>query len=270
VGGGIQHRLPLEHEAAPRRPAGRLAVLEGFSLHAQPQVHAHDPEAAPARLPLLERALPSPEAPLRKARAAFLPDAASCLARRNLCSSSATRDSHPRSRLTIEGPDPTKRFSDRVANYIRYRPGYPQALLGFLRERCAWAPAAMIADLGSGTGISSEYFLRHGNTVYGVEPNDSMRDAAEDLLARFDRFHSVSGSAEATTLPDGSVDLVVAAQAFHWFDVDATRREVRRILRPDGHAAIIWNERRVDTTPFLRAYEALLLRHGTDYEKVRD
>jgi SAM-dependent methyltransferase len=126
------------------------------------------------------------------------------------------------------------------------------------------------ADLGSGTGISAEYFLRHGNTVYGVEPNDPMREAAEDLLARFDRFHSVSGSAEATTLPDASVDLVVAAQAFHWFDIDVTRREVRRILRPDGHAAIIWNMRRVDTTPFLRAYEALLLRHGTDYAKVRD
>ena len=128
----------------------------------------------------------------------------------------------------------------------------------------------VIADLGSGTGISAEYFLRHGNTVYGVEPNDPMREAAQDLLARFDRFHSVSGSAEATTLPSASVDRVVAAQAFHWFDIAATRREVRRILRPEGQAALIWNMRRVDATPFLRAYEALLLRHGTDYAKVRD
>ena len=128
----------------------------------------------------------------------------------------------------------------------------------------------VIADLGSGTGISAEYFLRHGNTVYGVEPNDPMREAAQHLLAGFDRFHSVSGSAEATTLPSASVDRVVAAQAFHWFDIDATRREVRRILRPEGQAAIIWNMRRVDATPFLRAYEALLLRHGTDYAKVRD
>jgi SAM-dependent methyltransferase len=164
---------------------------------------------------------------------------------------------------------PTQRFSDRVENYVRYRPGYPEQMLEFLRESAEWSPSSVIADLGSGTGISARYFLERGNTVFAVEPNDPMRRAAEAQLSSFQRFRSVAATAEATTLDPGSIDLVVAAQAFHWFDVDGFRREVRRILRPGGHAAIIWNVRRVDGTPFLRDYEAMLLAFGTDYEKVR-
>lgn len=128
--------------------------------------------------------------------------------------------------------DPTRRFSDRVENYVRYRPGYPRALLECLAREHGLDPAHAVADIGSGTGILSELLLRNGNAVFGVEPNAEMRAAAERLLRGQAKFHSVDGRAEATTLPTASVDWITAAQAFHWFDVSAARREFRRILRP--------------------------------------
>jgi SAM-dependent methyltransferase len=129
--------------------------------------------------------------------------------------------------------------------------------------------AWIVADVGSGTGLSAEPFLDHGNTVFAVEPNPAMRASAEALLGSRPGFRSVNGTAEATTLPPDSVDLVVAAQAFHWFRTAEARAEFARILRPDGWLALIWHRRRTDATPFLRAYEATLLRCGTDYEQVR-
>jgi SAM-dependent methyltransferase len=126
-----------------------------------------------------------------------------------------------------------------------------------------------VADLGAGTGIFTELLLQNGNTVYAVEPNREMRRAAQAALATFPGFRSISGSAEATTLPDGSVDWVIAAQAFHWFDVEKARREAQRILRPPGWAALIWNNRREDSTPFLLEYEAFLHEYALDYAKVK-
>lgn len=164
--------------------------------------------------------------------------------------------------------DPTRRFSDRVENYVRYRPGYPEGVLRTLQDEAGLPAESVVADIGSGTGISAAIFLQHGNTVFGVEPNRAMRTAAEELLRGFARFRSVEGTAESTTLPDHSVDLVTAGQAFHWFDVDRTRGEFARILRPDGRVALFWNIRRTDSTPFLRAFEALLQTHGTDYADV--
>jgi len=164
--------------------------------------------------------------------------------------------------------DPTDRFSDRVALYVRYRPGYPEALLRALADEAGLGAASVVADLGSGTGISAEMLLRSGCQVHAVEPNGPMRRAAEEALGDNPRFHSVDGRAEATGLPDDSADLVTAGQAFHWFDLPATRAEVLRILRPAGRAAVFWNARLTDTTPFLRAYEALLHRFGTDYAEV--
>lgn len=164
--------------------------------------------------------------------------------------------------------DATTRFSDRVENYVRYRPGYPGQVLDVLRAETGLAPAHTIADVGSGTGISAKLFLDAGHPVYAVEPNAEMRAAAEAMLGGDARFHSVSGSAEATTLPDASVDYVVAAQAFHWFDPAAVGAEWRRILRPGGWMVLLWNTRQTDSTPFLRAYEALLHEHGTDYASV--
>jgi SAM-dependent methyltransferase len=165
--------------------------------------------------------------------------------------------------------DPTNRFSNRVENYVRYRPGYPPQVLEVLKREIGLAPTWNIADLGSGTGISAELFLRNGNTVYGVEPNAPMREAAERLLAGYPNFYSVAGAAEATALPDRCVDAVVAAQAFHWFDVNKARQESLRILRPGGWAVLLWNTHRLKTTPLLRAYEQLLLDCGTDYANVR-
>lgn len=162
-----------------------------------------------------------------------------------------------------------ERFSNRVENYIKYRPGYPPEVLDLFRTEMGLREASVIADIGSGTGISSKMFLENGNVVYGVEPNEGMRGAAERSLGNFPNFKSIDGTAENTTLPDASVDFVVAAQAFHWFENDATRTEFERVLRDGGHIVLIWNERQLDTTPFLREYEQLLLEFATDYEKVR-
>ena len=154
-------------------------------------------------------------------------------------------------------PDPTSRFSDRVANYVKYRPGYPREIVPEREMAIGLSPGNIVADIGSGTGFSARLFLENGNRVLGVEPNEPMRLAAEELLAEYSRFESVPGTAEATGLGDSSADLVVAAQAFHWFDRDAVRREWERILRPEGWVVLLWNERRLDATPFLRAYEKL-------------
>lgn len=165
--------------------------------------------------------------------------------------------------------DPTRRFSDRAHDYARHRPRYPAGLIPALRRSIGLSPEWVIADVGSGTGISAEPFLRHGNTVFGVEPNDAMCRAAEQHLAtRFPNFRSVAAPAEATALPPASIDLIVAAQAFHWFDLDAFHRESRRILKPTGQAALLWNDRHTAGSPFLEAYEALLRTHGTDYARV--
>lgn len=164
-------------------------------------------------------------------------------------------------------PDPTQRFTDRVADYVRYRPGYPEALLRRLQESAGLTASSSVADLGSGTGISTELLLRAGCTVHAVEPNDAMRAAAEERLAGRPGFRSVAGTAERTTLPDSSVDLVAAGQAFHWFRPEPTRTELARILRPDGRVALFWN-RRVPETPFGDGYEVLLRRYGIDYAMV--
>ena len=165
--------------------------------------------------------------------------------------------------------DPTRRFSSRVADYVKYRPNYPQRVVELCRTSMGLTPASGVADIGSGTGISTELFLKNGNTVYGVEPNPEMRSAAEQLLSpRYANFHSVSGTAEATTLADESVDLVIAAQAFHWFDKPAAAREFRRVLKPGGHVAIVWNDRKTEGSPLLAGYDQLLRTLGTDYKQV--
>jgi SAM-dependent methyltransferase len=165
--------------------------------------------------------------------------------------------------------DPTQRFSSRVDNYVRYRPGYPQEVLQLLREECGLTPKHVIADVASGTGIFTRMLLENGNRVFGVEPNDAMRQTAEEQLAKYPSFTSVAGTAEATSLPSGSVDIVTAAQAAHWFDRGKARREFVRVLKPGGWTVLLWNERRTEATAFLKAYEQLLLTHGTDYEEVR-
>jgi len=161
------------------------------------------------------------------------------------------------------------RFSNRVENYAKYRPGYPAEVVSILKSQCGLTQASLIADVGSGTGILSEVFLRNGNTVFAIEPNAPMRLFAERALKEFPRFVSFERTAEATTLEPQSVDFITAGQAFHWFDRKKAKREFKRILKPEGWVVLIWNERRIDSSPFLGDYENLLLRYGTDYEKVR-
>ena len=177
----------------------------------------------------------------------------------------------PPSPFTLFGmTDSAQRFTTRVESYVKYRPGYPAELLEVLRQECGLTIDAVVADVGSGTGILSELLLKNGNTVYGVEPNAAMRTAGEHLLQSYRKFKSVDGSAENTTLPAGSMDLITAGQAFHWFDGTAARKEFVRILKPQGVVALVWNDRRLDATPFLRAYEELLLNFGTDYSQISE
>jgi SAM-dependent methyltransferase len=163
----------------------------------------------------------------------------------------------------------TSRFSDRVENYVRYRPGYPTEVIPELKTECGLAASQVVADIASGTGIWTRPLLENGNPVCGVEPNAEMREAGARLLAAFPKFTSVAGTAEATTLADHSVDLVTAAQAAHWFDRAGARREFVRILKPGGWLVLLWNERLTDSTRFLRDYEQLLLTYGTDYQDIR-
>lgn len=163
---------------------------------------------------------------------------------------------------------PTERFSSRVENYLKYRPHYPREIVRALREQTGLMPKQAIADIGSGTGFSAELFLENGNLVYGVEPNKEMRDAGERHLASHKNFRNVDGTAEATTLPDQSIDYIIAGQAFHWFDFELAYTEFKRILKPNGWLVIVWNDRQTDSTPFLRDYEQLLLDFGTDYTEI--
>jgi SAM-dependent methyltransferase len=164
--------------------------------------------------------------------------------------------------------DPTQRFSSRVTNYVKYRPSYRAAIIDLLTAKCGLTPDSIVADVGSGTGLLSELFLKAGNRVLGIEPNREMREAGEQLLKDYDRFVSMEATAEATALPDRSVDFITAGQAFHWFDRVRVGAEFGRILKPYGWIVLIWNERRIGSTPFLRSYEQLLRTYSTDYAEV--
>ena len=165
--------------------------------------------------------------------------------------------------------DSISRFSNRVENYVKYRPSYPPEVLQLCKDEMGLTGESTVADVGSGPGILARHFLENGNIVYCVEPNDGMRAAAEDILKGFAGFRSVKGDSENTTLPDASIDLVTAAQAFHWFRPEPTKREFQRIIKPGGYAALIWNVRQLDSTPFLREYEQFIKDNANDYGAVR-
>lgn len=161
--------------------------------------------------------------------------------------------------------DNTTRFSDRVEDYVKYRPHYPAAILAYLQQTYSFDASWDVADIGSGTGISTELFLGNGNRVFAVEPNAEMRGKAEELLGDDAHFVSIDGTAEATGLAAGSVRLIAAGQAFHWFDAVKSRGEFLRILQPGGVVVLVWNER-LTQSPFEAAYDALIERHGKDYK----
>lgn len=150
----------------------------------------------------------------------------------------------------------TYNFSQRVDNYIKYRPRYPEAVLEMLQTECQLTNSHIIADIGSGTGLLAELFLKNGNPVIGIEPDPEMRAGGENYLRAFDRFTSIEATAEATTLPDNSADFVTAGQAFHWFDLELVRREFGRILVPGGWVVLVWNVQRATSSPFLEALQS--------------
>jgi len=160
-----------------------------------------------------------------------------------------------------------QRFSDRVENYIKYRPSYPDEMIPTLELEIGLMDSDVVADIGSGTGISAKLFLENGNKVYGVEPNEPMRKAAEEFLQQYDGFISVNGGSEETTLKDNSVDLIICAQAFHWFDREKTKKEFLRIANNGAHVVLVWNYRK-GTSPFQIDYEKMIQEFGTDYNEV--
>ncbi|MFX1375810.1 MAG: class I SAM-dependent methyltransferase [Promethearchaeota archaeon] len=165
--------------------------------------------------------------------------------------------------------DPKIRFSSRVENYIKYRPNYPSEIIDFFIHNNLLSEKSVIADIGSGTGILSEIFLKNGNKVYGVEPNKEMRKAGERILQNYPNFISIDGSAEETKLQKDSVDVITAGQAFHWFNIKAAKREFKRILKSEGYVVLIWNNRRKTGLSFSSQYEKFITKYGTDYEQVR-
>lgn len=164
--------------------------------------------------------------------------------------------------------DSKQRFSNRVADYVAGRPTYPEALRDVLAERIGFDATWVAADIGAGTGISSKRFLDFGNRVIAVEPNEPMRLAAMEWLGGDANYQSIAAPAEATTLPDASVDLVLAAQAFHWFDPPAFARECLRILMPCGRAMLMWNNVQTEATPFAIAYQSIVKEYALDLHNV--
>lgn len=149
----------------------------------------------------------------------------------------------------------TQRFSDRVNNYVKYRPSYPSEVIKTLQTNTGLKSNHLIADIGSGTGLLSQLFLNNNNIVYGVEPNEEMRLAAEQLYEKFNTFNSVPGQAEATLLKDQSVDYIVVGQSYHWFDSHKTKPEFMRILKPNGWVVLVWNIRNELASEFMKALE---------------
>lgn len=164
--------------------------------------------------------------------------------------------------------DPIRRFSNRVQNYLKYRPRYPPAIIPLLESECGLTSESVIAEPGSGTGLLTELFLKNGNQVFGIEPNAEMRAAGERALTSYPKFSSIDATAEVTTLPNRSVDFIVAGQAFHWFDREKARAEFSRILKSAGWVVLIWNGFWVESSPLMAAYQELVLRYGTDYVEV--
>ena len=157
------------------------------------------------------------------------------------------------------------RFTGKAEAYSKYRPTYPREILDILNKEIGFSEDKVIADIGSGTGILSKIFLDNGNRVFGIEPNSEMRSFAEKNLSRYDNFISLNQTAENTSLSAGSIDLVTAGQALHWFDPDKSRKEFVRILRSLGHVMIVYNERK-EGDGTMKDYENVSNKYATKYE----
>jgi SAM-dependent methyltransferase len=166
--------------------------------------------------------------------------------------------------------NPTGRFTGLADKYAKYRPSYPAQAIEYVRTRCGLEPDSLLVDVGCGTGISARLFSTLGVNVIGIEPNAEMRAAAAATSPGPAERPVIyqEGKAESTGLPPGVADLVLAAQAFHWFEPDAALREFHRILKPDGWAALMWNERD-EQDPFTTAY-GVVIRSGRDTAAIEN
>jgi SAM-dependent methyltransferase len=169
----------------------------------------------------------------------------------------------------LSGMHPTERFSSRVADYVQFRPSYPEALINFLIDELGLGGPGRVADIGAGTGILTSLLLDRRVRVVAIEPNDEMREAADDCLGGVKGYSSVKGRSESTSLASHSVAAITVAQAFHWFEPAPTREEFIRILEPAGLVLLIWNKRSIDEEGFNGAYEKLVAQFGTDYRRTR-
>jgi SAM-dependent methyltransferase len=165
--------------------------------------------------------------------------------------------------------DSISRFNNKVENYIKYRPGYPEEITDFLKKENVLNSKSVVADIGSGTGKLTELFLKNRNEVFGIEPNDEMRLAAEKLFEKYNNFRSVNGKTKNTKLYDNSIDVITAGQSFHWFNNDMTRKEFKRILKPGGCVVLIWNNRSENVSEFMKDFSQLLNNLETDYQEVK-
>ncbi|MFD2557110.1 class I SAM-dependent methyltransferase [Sphingobacterium tabacisoli] len=161
----------------------------------------------------------------------------------------------------------TTRFSDRVSDYVKYRPHYPKEMIEKLSQTIGLESNFIVADIGSGTGLSSQRFIEAGNLVYAVEPNLEMRQASEAFFDGNKNFKPINGTAEETTLEDQSIDLIFCGQAYHWFDFEKAKKEFLRILKPEGTMVLAWNERSIQD-PFQQKYERLMRKLIPEYAKV--
>lgn len=160
--------------------------------------------------------------------------------------------------------NPKSRFSNRVGNYTKYRPNYPKEIIKFLNSAIGLTKEHIIADIGSGTGISSKLFLDNGNQVYGIEPNVQMREAGEKYLTGYGNFHSIDGDSEDTKLESESVDIIISGQAFHWFEPEPTKKEFLKILKPQGFVVIFNNRRKFSDDKFMNEYMDLVERYSEE------
>lgn len=161
------------------------------------------------------------------------------------------------------------RFTATIENYLHYRPSYPKEVLQLAIDRCNLKKDDIIADIGSGTGFLSKLFLEHGNSVFGVEPNEAMRHAAQQYLKSYAHFHNIDGNAENTTLKNHSIDFITAGTSFHWFDATKAKIEFQRILRSQGWVLLVWNVRDIKHSKLVNEYENLILKFGKDYKNSR-
>lgn len=157
-----------------------------------------------------------------------------------------------------------ERFTGKAEVYASYRPSYPTELIDFIikqvEEKQLRIDECVIADIGAGTGKFTALLLERGFQVIAVEPNPDMLEQLMKLKNKYtDRLTIKSSSAEQTGLAAHSVDIIVCAQAFHWFNEAEVKKEWKSILKQDGFVYLIWNQRHIDGSSFMKQYEQLFL-----------